>query len=65
MANISENNPVWHDLLFDYSVFGKNFHAASAQLPLFRYAHWEKLVGTEGLFNGNLLALDIDLEMEG
>lgn len=36
----------------------RNYHCSDTHIG-------KKLVGTEGLFNGNLLALDIDLEMEG
>ncbi|TKI03560.1 antiterminator Q family protein [Martelella alba] len=64
MAGLRGKQPVTHDLLFDYYVFGKTFMALANEHHCSDTHIGKKLQNAEGVIEGYLMALNITLEMD-
>ncbi|ERT12018.1 antiterminator Q family protein [Photorhabdus temperata] len=64
MAKLNQKNDDIHDLLFDYYVFGKTFMQLAYEHKCSDGHIGKKLQKAEGVIEGMLIMLDVELEMD-
>ncbi|WP_445496667.1 antiterminator Q family protein [Photorhabdus sp. SF281] len=64
MAKLNQKNDDIHDLLFDYYVFGKTFMQLACDHKCSDGHIGKKLQKAEGVIEGMLIMLDVELEMD-
>ncbi|MEK9497086.1 antiterminator Q family protein [Photorhabdus sp. P32] len=64
MAKLNQKNSDIHDLLFDYYVFGKTFIQLAYEHKCSDGHIGKKLQKAEGVVEGMLMMLDVELEMD-